>query len=101
MTSPKIIIRFFSTLKHVLKKDKLEILLDNQKQILKNVLLFLCEDLGTPFKELIFSRNMEDLNPNILILINDVEITLLDKLETRLTEGDIITIFPSIHGGAF
>lgn len=36
---------------------------------------------------------------NTLILVNGVEISALNGLDTKVNEGDIITLIPVTHGG--
>ncbi len=37
--------------------------------------------------------------PNMIILINEVEIGLLEGLNTSLSDGDTLTLIPTAHGG--
>ncbi|MEM4522200.1 MAG: MoaD/ThiS family protein [Nitrososphaeria archaeon] len=36
---------------------------------------------------------------NTLILVNGVEISALNGLDTKVNEGDVITLIPVTHGG--
>ena len=96
---PKITLKFLSTLKTVAKKREITIILNETNEILGKLLLELCEEWDPHVKELIFGIGSNNLNPNILILVNDVEIHLMNGLDTILMDGDVITIIPSIHGG--
>jgi molybdopterin synthase sulfur carrier subunit len=42
---------------------------------------------------------LESPLPNAVILVNGREISALDGLETRLTDGDEVTLIPVVHGG--
>ena len=42
---------------------------------------------------------LEDPRPNVLILVNGKEISVLNGLETTLQNGDEIVLVPVVHGG--
>jgi len=42
---------------------------------------------------------LEDPRPNALILVNGREISVLNGLETKLKDGDEISLIPVVHGG--
>lgn len=44
--------------------------------------------------------NGEGLQPDILVLVNGVEISALQGTSTRLREGDEVVFLPSVHGGS-
>jgi molybdopterin converting factor small subunit len=46
-----------------------------------------------------FARSLVELYPTLFILLNDVDISLFEEEHTKLSEGDIITILPIVHGG--
>ena len=39
------------------------------------------------------------MKTNALILVNDREISVLDGLETKLSDGDEVVFVPVVHGG--
>lgn len=41
----------------------------------------------------------DDLWPGVYVAINDVDIRLLNGLETRLNNGDVVLFLSYIHGG--
>lgn len=43
--------------------------------------------------------DIPSLKSNVLILVNEREISVLDGFETRLYNGDKVTIVPVSHGG--
>ena len=95
----KIKLKLLSTLKNIIKMREIEIRLNETNETLGKLLSNFCEEWDAQIKELIFGRDSNTLNPNILILINDVEIHLLNALDTILLDNDVVTIIPSIHGG--
>ena len=42
---------------------------------------------------------MKDLNPAIIIFINDVDYRITDGLDSELKNDDTVVLIPSIHGG--
>ncbi len=41
----------------------------------------------------------ETVDRDALILVNDVDIGVLSGLETRLRNGDVLSLIPLVHGG--
>jgi sulfur-carrier protein len=50
-------------------------------------------------KKSLIDQQLEDLRPNALILVNGREIGVLNGLETKLNDGDQVTLVPVMHGG--
>lgn len=50
-------------------------------------------------EELLISPQTNEFQLNSLILVNGVEISVLNGLETKLSEKDEVTLIPVIHGG--
>ena len=50
-------------------------------------------------KEILVSPQNDAFRLNSLILVNGTEISVLNGLETKLSDGDEITLIPVIHGG--
>jgi len=41
----------------------------------------------------------EQMDRDALLLRNEVDIGLFDGLETKLEDGDVLTVLPLVHGG--
>ena len=50
-------------------------------------------------KSILSENIIENSRPNMIILINEVEIGLLEGLNTDLLDGDTLTLIPTAHGG--
>jgi len=50
-------------------------------------------------KRSLIDQQLEDPRPNALILVNGKEIGVLNRLETKLNDGDEIVFVPVVHGG--
>jgi len=66
---------------------------------IKQLIQDLSESLGLAFKRAVIDPELNDPRPNTLILVNDVEISALQGLETRVGEDDTIVVIPVSHGG--
>lgn len=66
---------------------------------LEDLINKLMDEIGNKFKELIINKKTKDINPEILIFINNSEVQTLQRLKTALSDGDQITFLSSIHGG--
>ena len=51
------------------------------------------------FKHAIIDPELNDPRPNVLILLDGVEISVLDGLETRVKNGARMVLIPISHGG--
>ena len=50
-------------------------------------------------KRSLIDQQLEDPRPNVLILVNGKEISVLNGLETNLQNGDEVVLVPVVHGG--
>ena len=60
----------------------------------------LCEERGSQFRNIVFDEK-GNLRRYIKLLVNGRGLHVLQGLETPLSEGDIIAIFPPVAGGVF
>lgn len=90
-------INFIGAIRNVFKESKKAFDCENNISILAliNLLIKTMPDA----KDILVSQQNEVIRLNSLILINGVEISVLDGLDTKLTNGDEITFIPVIHGG--
>jgi len=65
---------------------------------LLEVLNMLAEKHGEKFRKVIFDENGK-VKSEFLILVNDVEISVLNELNTEISDGDVITLLLTIHEG--
>ena len=50
-------------------------------------------------KQSLIDQQLNDLNPNVLVLVNGSEISVLNGLQTKLKNNDEIVLVPVVHGG--
>lgn len=79
------------------KKSKLK--LEVKKTVsLKETIERIAEEVPK-LRRTLTDPELEDPRPNTLILVNGKEISVLNGLETMLSDGDEIVFVPVIHGG--
>lgn len=88
-----------SSIKAFVGIDKLIIKLDTNFFTIKNLINKLIDELGQSFKDLIIDKRNKEINPEILIFVDNREIQTLQKLNTILSDGNQIVFLSSIHGG--
>jgi molybdopterin converting factor small subunit len=54
---------------------------------------------GKKMTTFLFEEDNESVRNDILILINDVDMNVLEGLDTVLSEEDEVTLMPIAHGG--
>ena len=59
----------------------------------------LIERHGRSFKEAIYRQDGVFLRAEVLILVNGQTIGMLNDLDTKLKDGDLVQIMPTISGG--
>nr|MDO8111536.1 MoaD/ThiS family protein [Candidatus Sigynarchaeota archaeon] len=41
----------------------------------------------------------DDVNPALLVMVNDVDFRLIGGVDAQLADNDAVTLLPTIHGG--
>ena len=93
----KIQVRFIATLRHVLGVKSVDLEIPRPMKLLE-VLNLLAEKYGEKLRKAIFDENGK-VKSEFLILVNDAEISVLNEINTEISDGDVITLLPTIHGG--
>ena len=91
----KIDLRFFATFREVVGQKELVWESDTSSTSVGELL----SDLVETYPELEFFDESGDLRPYLSILKNGRDITFLAQLDTELTDGDVLSIFPPVAGG--
>lgn len=93
----KIQIKFIATLRHLLGVKSVDLEIPRPMKLLE-VLNLLAEKHEEKFRKAIFDENGK-VKSEFLILVNDVEISVLNELNTEISDGDVITLLLTIHEG--
>ena len=73
--------------------------LDLEKATVNDVLHALAAPLSPEAVALLFDPELHDPRPNMLILLNGREISLVGGLEAEIRNDDELTLVPIAHGG--
>jgi len=93
-------VRFFGSLRALVgKKVECVKFEDREEATVEKVLKRLSEIYGKDFTEYVFDRRTGEIQSHLLLLVNGRSITVLDGLETRLIDGDVLAILPPVGGG--
>lgn len=90
-------IRFVGSLRASAKKSKFTLEFRNQVP-LREVIEKITKD-QPKLKRALVDPDLNDPRPNSLILINGKEIGVLEGLNTKIGDGDELTLIPIVHGG--
>jgi MoaD family protein len=67
--------------------------------VVKDVISKLTSLLPPEFKQALIDPELSDPRPNVIILVNRKEISVLDGLEAKVKDGDCLVLIPVSHGG--
>ena len=93
----KINIKLMGTLKWAAGKEHQEIKIDKSTNV--GELLESIASNSNRMRSILGENIITNSRPNMIILINEVEIGLLEGLNTGLSDGDTLTLIPTAHGG--
>jgi molybdopterin synthase sulfur carrier subunit len=94
----RIRLRFLSTMRHIVGENEKVIELSKEATVgdlLRLILTTYSEKVST----LLFEEDNKSVRNDILILINDVDMDVLEGVDTVLSEEDEVTLMPIAHGG--
>lgn len=94
----KIRVKFFSTLKNIAQTSEAEIELENNST-LREVLSQIQTKYFVPNNSQILKPDKSDLEPGIICLINEADMTLSGGLDQKFKKARDITLISSLHGG--
>ncbi|RLE54199.1 MAG: hypothetical protein DRJ26_02140 [Candidatus Methanomethylicota archaeon] len=92
-------VRMLATLGGLLGRDSLKLTFPSDEVTVREVLAKISEVVSDKVKERLFKPNSTELQPDILVLVNDAEVGALNGLETKLKSGDTLVLLPTVHGG--
>jgi MoaD family protein len=90
-------VRFLGVFRGITGIDRLS--LEVKRSNVKNVIKVLTKFFPYEARKLLIDPDLDDPRPNALILLNGREISVLNGLGTKVTDGDEITLVPVVHGG--
>ena len=93
----KINVKLIGTLKWAAGKEEQEIKAPKSTNVGK--LLENLASCSSHMRSILGENIITNSRPNMIILKNEVEIGLLKRLNTELSDGDTLTLIPTAHGG--
>jgi len=93
----KVKVKLFGVLKRAFGSDNLLLELSEFSK-LKDLIDKIVEE-SPSLRNVLLDPELMDPRPHMIILVNGVEISALNGLETSLKDGDEIVLIPVIHGG--
>lgn len=79
-----------------IREEEIEIM---TKASITDLLMVLSEKYGEPFKKAIYESKGVDVKSNYIITVNGYLLNQLKGLETKLKDGDHVTLLPIVSGG--
>ncbi|MEM3553106.1 MAG: ubiquitin-like small modifier protein 1 [Candidatus Bathyarchaeia archaeon] len=93
----KVKLKLYGDLKAKANKNEIEFnMLEGAK--VKDLLLIISKEFNEEFKEALLDSSGK-LKPTIIMLVNGRNIDFINKLETQLTDGDVVSLVPAVFGG--
>ena len=89
-------VKFFAALWEITGEKEIE--LDGTDMTVREVLQKLIERYGEKFKKEIM-ENDDKVKDHYVILVNGRNIVFLDGINTKVKDGDLISVFPPVGGG--
>ena len=94
----KVFIKFYSDIRGLVGTDSINMEIEEGETI-NNLISHLCKKFSEPFSKVIYEPKTNKLNKAVIITKNHINITLLEGLDTKILDGDEITLFAAVSGG--
>jgi molybdopterin converting factor small subunit len=92
-------VKFLGILRKLARKDTIMFTFKRPAICVDDVLTRISTSLPKDFNQALIDPELNDPRPNVLILLNNVEINVLDGLNTKIKDGDKVVFIPVAHGG--
>ncbi|MGA9387380.1 MAG: MoaD/ThiS family protein [Candidatus Bathyarchaeia archaeon] len=90
-------VRFIGSLRASAGKNRF--MLELEKAVSLRELITKVVEEQPKLKRVLIDPELDDPRTNVLMLVNGKEISVLKGLDTKLKDGDELTLIPVVHGG--
>jgi len=91
----RVVVKLFTSLREIAGTKETAVEGESVRQILDE----LVQTYGDKFYNAIFDEKTGNIRRYYSVLVNGRNVYLLDGLDTKLNDGDTISIFPPVGGG--
>ncbi len=98
MQNKRIRLRFLSTMRHIVGENEKVIEISKEATV-GDLLRLILTTYSKRITTFLFEEDNKSVRNDILILINDVDMNVLEGIDTVLSEEDEVTLMPIAHGG--
>jgi MoaD family protein len=95
----KVKVEYLGHIKNMTNSKREEEIETTENATVTDILTHLSKEYGEPFKKAIYEPKGADVKPNYIITVNGFLLNQLKGLETKLKNGDHVTILPIVSGG--
>ncbi len=99
MPTVKIKIEYLGHVRNLLNTQRQEEIELNENSTIQDLLTILANKYGEPFKKAIYEPGSTDLKTNFMATVNGHLLNQLKGVNTKLKNGDNVTIMPVVSGG--
>ena len=92
-----LIVKLIGPLRHISGTNELALDFHHEATV-RELILEITKELPVLTESLI-DQQLKDPRPNVLIIVNGKEISVLNGLETSLQDEDEVVLVPVVHGG--
>ncbi len=95
----KVTVEYLGYIKQTLNLTQAETTELKAEATARDLLVKLADKHGEPFKKAVYDPKDSVLKPYHILAINGLMITLLNGLDTKLKDGDRVSVMPVVTGG--
>jgi len=95
----KVTVDYLGSIKQTLGLKQAEQVQLKDDAAVHDLLTFLAEKHGDPFKKAVYEPKDHDLKPHHILSVNGLLLNQLNGIETKLKDGDHVVLMPVVTGG--
>jgi MoaD family protein len=95
----KIKVEYLGHIRGIIGSEREEEVEIKEGSSLADLLMTLSEKYGDPFQKALYEPKGKDVKTNYIITVNGYLLNQLNGIETKLKNGDHVTLLPIVSGG--